>query len=155
MREQHVGEIAVITWHSMAVELLDLQGSARHFCDCNAMPLLSPHHSSCVTAAVCVCRYDAARSRLQRHRPPAEVARQEALITAEWQWLRRVRIAAATAASSCSKQVGASRCWVDGAQCKSSPSGNCCAELIDGLHDACTACMCFCSTTAADKETSK
>jgi hypothetical protein len=155
MREKHVGGIVVITWHSMAVALLDLNVSARNFCDCNTIHLLSPHHSSCVTAAVHGCRCDAARSRLQRHRPPAEVLRQEALITAEWQWLRRVRMAAAAAASNCSKQVGASRCWVDGAQCNSLPSGNCCAELIDDLHDACTACMCFCSTTAADKHICK
>ncbi|WIA42937.1 hypothetical protein OEZ86_008850 [Tetradesmus obliquus] len=48
--------------------------------------------------------YDAARCRLQRCRPPAEVARQEAAMTAEWTWLRRVRMAATAAASSCSKQ---------------------------------------------------
>ncbi|WIA22481.1 hypothetical protein OEZ85_004777 [Tetradesmus obliquus] len=48
--------------------------------------------------------YDTARCRLQRCRPPAEVARQEALMAAEWHWLRRVRMAATAAASSCSKQ---------------------------------------------------
>jgi hypothetical protein len=49
------------------------------------------------------------------------VARQEALISAEWQWLRRVRMAATAAAGSCSKQVGASHVLA--------------AELIDSRYD--------------------
>jgi hypothetical protein len=76
-----------------------------------ACPLLLPSAAACFCCCCCCCccccpySYDAARSRLCRHRPPAEVARQEGLMQAEWGWLRRVRMAATAAASSCSKQV--------------------------------------------------
>lgn len=102
-----------LTYHS---EIALLESSTVHNCFHNTAQIAqtlsrtlqfsqSSAHA-CSMCRCCACSYDAARCRLQRCRPPAEVARQEALMAAEWHWLRRVRMAATAAASSCSKQVG-------------------------------------------------
>jgi hypothetical protein len=49
-------------------------------------------------------QYAAARSRLVRCRPVAEVAAQDRLMEAEWEWLRSVRMRAAAAAQAIGRQ---------------------------------------------------